>query len=216
MYSHTPLADFSAQKIDRVNHSNYLKIKALNGNIKSIKSSSYKTHVMDGKIEFSIHLFTYLHYYSKSGHVEYALSLDQENNILWEYHYIWNHLFNSLNCKCLNSNKEVVELFSYHFNEEGEMIGKQCFSNNGLLLWENITGDFHTKNALEEISIEHIFNEFNEEIECREISPSGSVHTQTFEYKRDHHQNWIRKIERTKPLCNITSITKRTIEYYDD
>lgn len=217
MHLFDPILIQPTTETNRRTISNYWKISDLKGLVKSIKISSFQTHVIDGDVKYALHLSSFLKYYAKTGHIEYALSLDQENNILWEYAYIWDLNKKLLRCKCFNAEKKIEEIYSYHFDENENLVCKRCFSPNGKLLWEQFSEeeDFQNDACLKN-AIEHKFNETGEEVERRETSPSGSIYTLTFDYIYDHHQNWIKKIERTKPLNNITAITKRLIEYYDD
>lgn len=217
MHLFDPILTQAAADTTKMASVNYWKISDLKGKVKSIKTSSFQTHVIDGDVKYAVHLSSFLKYYAKTGHIEYALSLDQENNILWEYLYIWDLNKKLLRCKCFSVEKKLVETYSYHFDENENMVCKRCFSPNGKLTWEQFTEEINFQNDPHwQNVIEHTYNDTGEEIERNETSPGGSTYTLTFDYIYDHHQNWIKKIERTKPLNNITAITKRLIEYYDD
>ncbi|MDL2297101.1 hypothetical protein LJC68_08375 [Bacteroidales bacterium OttesenSCG-928-B11] len=215
MHDPNLVIDSSMVRDEQIVHLNYWNTGYLRGNVKSIKTSHFQTCVLDGNIEFSILLHSFLIYYNHSGHIEYALSLDQDNDVLWEYHYTWDLHKKLLRCKCLNPDKKIAEFYSYHFNDADEMVYRRCYMPNGKLLWEKLTDGITQKNDLL-YRVEHVFNELGEELERHETSRGGATLSQSFQYKHDHHQNWIKKIEYTKPLHNITAITKRLIEYYDE
>ena len=185
----------------------------LKGKVRSLKTS---THYIYGKKEeklLGLLLTSFLHFFDRNGNITYALSLNNEGNILWEYLFKLKDEEHSLECKCLNDRKELIEIFIYKFDEQNKIVEKNCYNGEGALLWSMKDMD---KKKKWEPEIECFYNEFGDIIEQCEIFPSGSKNIVSYQYQYDEHENWIKQTEYDPILKKITGIRKREIEYYDD